>query len=58
MDDEELVHTGSINYVINIGVCKGSKHMEMADHIGTYTCNIMMKIETVQNTRYLSSEIV
>ena len=49
-------HTGSINYVINIRVCKGSKHMEMADHIGTY--NIMMNIETVKDIRYLSSEIV
>ena len=30
--------------------------MEMADHIGTY--NIMINIETVQDTRYLLSEIV
>ena len=38
---KELVHIGSINDVINIQVCKGSKHkiMEMADHIGTYICS-------------------
>jgi len=30
---EELVHADSINHVIDIQVCKGSKHMEMVDHI-------------------------
>ena len=30
---KELVHTDGINHVIDIQVCKGSKHMEMVDHI-------------------------
>jgi len=29
---KELVHTDSINHVIDIQVHKGSKHMEMVDH--------------------------
>ena len=45
-----------IPVVLIMSLILESKHMEMADHIGTY--NIMMNIETVKDICYLSSEIV
>jgi len=42
---KELVHTDSINHVIDIQVHKGSKHMEMVDHRSIVSWKILTSLQ-------------